>query len=208
MVRSGPETTRTELLYAAALEIAERGYSGASFSSVAARLGLTKGAFAYHFPTKQALAVALMEEFDETFSNAVAHAREDFPSDDLRTALFALREIEAKADAEPVVAAAFILMCDPQPPVEEIHDTFRRWIATFIEFLQNAKASGQVELSVPLEDAADFLVISLLGLTNLSHRTFARSSAKDQMHLRLLFSALGVSNTEALITEVLGVPQP
>src|SRR5699024_6213444 len=126
MVRSGPETTRTELLYAAALEIAERGYSGASFSSVAARLGLTKGAFAYHFPTKQALAVALMEEFDETFSNAVAHAREDFPSDDLRTALFALREIEAKADAEPVVAAAFILMCDPQPPVEEIHDTFRR----------------------------------------------------------------------------------
>src|SRR5699024_8593303 len=81
MVRSGPETTRTELLYAAALEIAERGYSGASFSSVAARLGLTKGAFAYHFPTKQALAVALMEEFDETFSNAVAHAREDFPSD-------------------------------------------------------------------------------------------------------------------------------
>ena len=205
MVRSGPETTRTELLYAAALEIAERGYSGASFSSVAARLGLTKGAFAYHFPTKQALAVALMEEFDETFSNAVAHAREDFPSDDLRTALFALREIEAKADTEPVVAAAFILMCDPQPPVEEIHETFRRWIATFIEFLQNAKASAG-RVTGPLEDAATSSS-SPLGLTNLSHRTFARSSAKDQMH-RLLFSALGVSNTEALITEVLGVPQP
>src|SRR5699024_6668061 len=114
----------------------------------------------------------------------------------------------AKAATEPVVAAAFILMCDPQPPVEEIHETFRRWIATVIEFLQNAKASGQVEVPVPLDDAADFLVLALLRLTSLSHRTRARSSAKDPMRLRLLFSALGVSNTEALITEVLGVPQP
>lgn len=122
MVRVGPETTRAELLYAAALEIAERGYSGASFSAVAARLGLTKGAFAYHFPTKQALAVGLMDEFGKAFTAAVEQARQDFPSDDLRTALRALRTIEVKADSEPVVAAAFILMLDPQPPVEEIHE--------------------------------------------------------------------------------------
>lgn len=67
---------------------------------------------------------------------------------------------------------------------------------------------GQVTLPVPLDDAAEFLVISLLGLTSLSHRTLARSGVKDQMHLRLLFTALGVNNTEELIEDVLGVPQP
>src|SRR5690625_1507038 len=95
MVSSGPDATRAELLYAAALEISERGYSGASFSSVAARLGLTKGAFAYHFPTKRALAVALMEEFARSFADALSQARQRFPDDDLRTALHALRTIRS-----------------------------------------------------------------------------------------------------------------
>lgn len=204
MDRSGPDTTRAELLFAAALEIAERGYSGASFSSVAARLGLTKGAFAYHFPTKRALAVALMEEFGNAFAQAVEHASEHYPGEDLHTALYALRAIEHKADSDPIVAAAFILMLDPQPPVDEIHEKFGWWISTFKRFLSNAVDSGQVDLSVPLDDAAEFLVISLLGLTSLSHRTLARPGEKDRMHLRLLFTALGVKDTEGLITAVLG----
>ncbi len=208
MVRSGPETTRAELLHAAALEIAERGYSGASFSSVAARLGLTKGAFAYHFPTKRALAVGLMEAFGEAFTAAVEQARKDFPNDDLTTLMRATREIEIKADQEPVVGAAFILMLDPQPPVDEIHEKFGWWVNTFKVFVANAEATGQVSLQVPLEDAAEFLVISLLGLSTLSHRTLARSGVKEQMHLRLLLTALGVEDAEGLLSEVIGVPQP
>lgn len=207
MVKEGAEATRADLLYAAALEISDRGYSGASFSSVAARLGLTKGAFAYHFPTKHALAVGLMEEFGAAFAAAVQHARRDFPKNDLWTALKALRTIERKAGTDPVVAAAFILMLDPQPPVEEIHEKFGWWIDTFKEFLANAVEEGQVELPVPLEDAAEFLIISLLGLTSLSQRTLERSGAKDRIHLRLLFTALGVHDVEQLLTDVLSGPR-
>lgn len=202
----GPEATRNELLHAAALEIAERGYSGASFSSVAARLGLTKGAFAYHFPTKQALAVGLMANFGDAFDHAIDDARTAFPEDDLRTALRALRSLELAADTDPMVAAAFTLMCDPKPPVEEIHEKFRLWLVTFERFLKNAEAKKELELTVPLEDAAEFLVISLLGLTYLSHRTLGRSSVKDQMHLRLLFTAIGVLDTDSLLQEALGRP--
>lgn len=209
MEKPGPDTTRAELLLAAALEIAERGYSGASFSSVAARLGLTKGAFAYHFPTKRALAIALMDEFGAAFNQALELARQDYPGDDLHTALHALRAIERKADSDPIVAAAFILMLDPQPPVDEIHEKFGWWVSTFEGFLSNAAESGQVALPVPLVDAAEFLVIALLGLTSLSRRTLGRPGVKDRMHLRLLFTALGVKDTEGLISEVLGSdPRP
>lgn len=204
MAKSNPGSTRSELLHAAAFEIAERGYSGASFSSVAARLGLTKGAFAYHFPTKQALAVALMEEFGNSFTRAVSRARDVFPDDDLRTALRGLGIIENMADTEPVVAAAFILMCDPQPPVEQIREKFVWWVETFSGFIERAAEMGQLELSVPIEEAAEFLVISLLGLTNLSHRMLARSSTKDQLHLQLLLTAIGVKDTAAMVNEVFG----
>lgn len=207
MVRSGSEATRWDLLHAAALEIAERGYSGASFSAVAARLGLTKGAFAYHFPTKQALAVALMENFGNAFTRAIDEAHEDFPSDDLRTALRALRTIEVQAESEPMVAAAFILMCDPQPPVAEIKEKFVWWVRTFKSFLTRGQENGQVHLTVPLDDAAEFLVISLLGHSTLSQRTLARAGAKERMHVRLLFTAIGVTDTEGLLTEVLGEPK-
>jgi len=149
-----------------------------------------------------------MDEFGEAFAVAVEEARSVFPTGDLRTALHALRTIEVKADSDPIVAAAFILMLDPQPPVDEIHENFGRWVETFKVFLSNGEASGQVNLEVPLEDAAEFLVISLLGLTSLSHRTLGRSGVNDQMHLRLLFTGLGVPNTQELITDVLGVPQP
>src|SRR5690625_1045868 len=205
MVSSGPEATRAELLYAAALEISERGYSGASFSSVAARLGLTKGAFAYHFPTKRALAVALMEDFAQAFQDALDQARQRFPNDDLRTALHALRTIEIKGVNDPIVAAAFTLMLDPQPPVDQIHEKFGWWVDTFTDFLKNAQDAGQVQLSVDLDDAAEFLIISLVGLTCLRRRTFGDTGAKDRMHLQLLFRSLGVNGTQEIIGEVLDV---
>src|SRR5690625_1114509 len=196
VVKTGPEATRAELLHAAALEIAERGYSGASFSSVAAPLGLTEGAVAYHFPTKRDLAVALMEEFAKSFASALGEARQLYPGNDLRTALHALRTIEQRADHEPVVGAAFALMLDPQPPVEQIKEKFEWWVEIFEELLANAEASGQLALPVPRKDAAEFLVISLLGLTCVSHRTLARTGEQERRHLRLLLGAVGTTNAE------------
>lgn len=204
MVSQGPETTRMELLYAAALEIGERGYSGASLSSIAARIGVTKGAFAYHFPTKVALAAALMEHFGQVFTEAVIKARLDFPDDDLRTALRALRTLEVKADSEPLVGAAFTLLSDPRPPAEQIHEKFRWWVDTFMHFLANAQTNGQVLLTVPVAEAAEFLVISLLTLINLSHRTLVLAGIKERTHLRLLFTAIGVTDVDLLLTQVLG----
>ncbi|GGS20151.1 TetR family transcriptional regulator [Streptomyces griseoviridis] len=49
----------------AALEvIAERGYRGASLAAVAERVGLTQQGLMHHFPTKEALLVAVLEERD------------------------------------------------------------------------------------------------------------------------------------------------
>ncbi|MFJ1971068.1 TetR/AcrR family transcriptional regulator [Streptomyces sp. NPDC087903] len=59
------EERRAEIVRAALEVIAERGYRGASLASVAERVGLTQQGLLHHFPTKDALLVAVLEERDQ-----------------------------------------------------------------------------------------------------------------------------------------------
>ncbi|MEB8343650.1 TetR/AcrR family transcriptional regulator [Streptomyces endophyticus] len=56
---------RAEILRSALDVIAERGYRGASLAAVAERVGLTQQGLLHHFPTKEALLVAVLEERDQ-----------------------------------------------------------------------------------------------------------------------------------------------
>ncbi len=57
--------------------IAQRGYEGASLREVAERVGVTKAALYYHFPTKAALYDAVLEEDTSAMMALVAAARLD-----------------------------------------------------------------------------------------------------------------------------------
>ena len=54
--------TRAALLAAAAHEFPDRGYAGASVTSILANSTSTKGALYFHFPSKEALAEAVLED--------------------------------------------------------------------------------------------------------------------------------------------------
>ncbi|MEU2924839.1 TetR/AcrR family transcriptional regulator [Streptomyces sp. NPDC007251] len=58
------EERRAEIVGAALEVIAERGYRGASLAAVAERVGLTQQGLLHHFPTKEALLVAVLQERD------------------------------------------------------------------------------------------------------------------------------------------------
>jgi AcrR family transcriptional regulator len=59
------EERRTEIVRAALEVIAERGYRGASLAAVAERVGLTQQGLLHHFPTKDALLVAVLDQRDK-----------------------------------------------------------------------------------------------------------------------------------------------
>ena len=59
--RTRSEERRAEIVRAALEVIAERGYRGASLAAVAERVGLTQQGLLHHFPTKEALLVAVMD---------------------------------------------------------------------------------------------------------------------------------------------------
>ncbi|KOV71131.1 TetR/AcrR family transcriptional regulator [Streptomyces sp. MMG1121] len=74
-VRSGER--RSEIVGAALEVIAERGYRGASLAAVAERVGLTQQGLLHHFPTKDALLVAVLQERDRWDAVPDTHWRVD-----------------------------------------------------------------------------------------------------------------------------------
>src|SRR5512139_3144151 len=56
------DSRRPALLDAAARLFAERGFAGTSMRDIAASVGMLSGSIYYHFPSKQALLMAVHEE--------------------------------------------------------------------------------------------------------------------------------------------------
>jgi len=67
---------RAEIIQAATEVIAERGYRGATLAAVADRVGLTQQGLMHHFPTKEALLVAVLDARDHwDMASAALHGR-------------------------------------------------------------------------------------------------------------------------------------
>ena len=65
------EKTRTRILASALSLFAKKGYDRTTFNDIAARLKLTKGAVYWHFESKEALLMAIVDEMFEAFARQV-----------------------------------------------------------------------------------------------------------------------------------------
>jgi TetR/AcrR family transcriptional repressor of nem operon len=65
------EATRAFLLHTAARVFAERGYTGAALTDLITASGLTKGAFYFYFPSKSALALAVLADQQDRWLHRV-----------------------------------------------------------------------------------------------------------------------------------------
>src|SRR5258708_19773544 len=84
--------TRAFLLQSAAEVFAERGYTETTIAELIARSGLTKGAFYFHFSSKEQLALAVIDEKQRQWVDSVQAAIKDEHGaiDQLRAVAFAL----------------------------------------------------------------------------------------------------------------------
>ncbi|MBE3119463.1 MAG: helix-turn-helix transcriptional regulator, partial [Candidatus Atribacteria bacterium] len=77
MPQQRSEETRARILDAAVRRFAVAGYDAASVDDICAEAGVSKGAFYHHYPSKQAIFLALMQGWLTMIDMGMDAARKD-----------------------------------------------------------------------------------------------------------------------------------
>jgi AcrR family transcriptional regulator len=173
-VSSAPVTpkgaaTRAFLLQVAAEVFAERGYAETTMAELIARSGLTKGAFYFHFSSKEQLALAVLEEKQRQWMDSVLAAVgfEQPAFDQLRTVALALVRMH-RDDPSAFSVARLMRDLARVPGVSDVvRDHMRTWVGLVAGLIGKAQADGDLPASVDADDLAAVLVATTDGLKDL-----------------------------------------
>jgi TetR/AcrR family transcriptional regulator, transcriptional repressor for nem operon len=163
-----PDTTRDRLIAAAARQFAHRPYSAVSLDDILAEAELTKGAMYFHFSSKQALALQIIDDFTEMTRSAVFELV-DRRMSGLET-LIEFVFVRALHDAQYDVARAGGRLLDAlenaTPLPRALWQSRREFVTNLI---QKAAAEGDVIDQQHPEDIADMLVALWVGIRRISN---------------------------------------
>ncbi|GAA3837337.1 ScbR family autoregulator-binding transcription factor [Streptomyces chiangmaiensis] len=161
------ERTRASVLEAAAESFAAKGYPAVTILDVAKLAGLTKGAVYFHFTNKEALALAVAEEFYSRVGRVAETLRgEDCSPLDRamgfvrRSALLFRDDRVVQAGARLQIERPFIESSLPMPYVDAQ--------AALTEFLADAQRAGQLKPSSDPEALARVLLSAFFGAQHMS----------------------------------------
>lgn len=201
---SGPATergeeTRATILELAARDIAEKGVGGWSLNDLIRQSGLTKGAFYFHFRSKDDLVREVYRYQQEKWVARVMQVVATKPRalDRLLAMPRALVEVHRTDPA----ARAFERMCtdlsgDPAFRVD-MRAAMDGWEDTVAQTLREAQAEGDVRDDVDVEAVARISVAGFIGMEELSYALTDGEDLGDRVEefLDLLVRAIATGST-------------
>jgi len=164
------QATRASILQTAAEVFAERGYAETTLSELIARSGLTKGAFYFHFTSKEQLALAVLEEKQRQWLEFVSQRALAKPVaiDQLRAlgpALIKLHREDPSAYSAPRLARDLARMPELAGIVRA---QMRGWIDLVASIISRAQQDGDLPPQLDATALATILVAATDGLKDLS----------------------------------------
>jgi AcrR family transcriptional regulator len=163
------QATRASILQTAAEVFAERGYAETTLSELIARSGLTKGAFYFHFTSKEQLALAVLEGKQRQWLEFVSQRALAKPAaiDQLRAlgpALIKLHREDPSAYSAPRLARDLARMPELAGIVRA---QMRGWI-DLVAGISRAQQDGDLPPQLDATALATILVAATDGLKDLS----------------------------------------
>ena len=160
-------TTRQRLIAAASRQFAHRSYSMVSLDDILAEAELTKGAMYFHFQSKQALAVAIIDDLTEMSRAAVTELLAHKMSG-LET-LIDLLYLLAVQDSQNEVARAGVRLLETLDNTTALPPAlWQLWIEFVTTLIQKAVTEGDVVDHHDPEDIAKMLVALWVGMRRIS----------------------------------------
>ncbi|PWH17090.1 MAG: hypothetical protein DDG60_02915 [Anaerolineae bacterium] len=159
------EETRTHLLEAALRRFASVGYNAASVDDICAAAGVSKGAFYHHFPSKQALFLALLNAWLETIDSGFQAVRQETVPETLRAFTGLLPAIFAAADGHLPMFLEFWLQASRDETVwQATIAPYQRYQQYFTTLIQQGQTEGSLRPELDAPAAAKTIVGLAIGL--------------------------------------------
>lgn len=195
------EDTKAAIADAAAAEFLARGYAGASMSSIADRIGLTKGALTYHFPTKADFAAHFIRVVRAATAQARAFSQAEYGDRPARRLLLHFLVMGAWRRSEPGFAAGMALFADSASPAFEADEVIRDWLDLSVDALSSApEFDGETAV---LEAAEMFLATNLGAAVFGRHVRLNAPGTQPLRFVRLALKAVGVARVDEYADEVI-----
>jgi AcrR family transcriptional regulator len=172
------EATRRQILDAAARSFAEHGFNGNSLNDIVRDSGLTKGAFYFHFPSKEALALAVFRDRQERWIGQTMAAVMEHPRaiDQLEAMLDIGCDIHENDDS----ARAISRLCQEWASQEDLAPHSRSHLTTWFDIttqlIVRAQEEGDVRREVDARVTAETICSAFIGIQEVSA---AMSGLKD-----------------------------
>lgn len=162
--------TRSRILRTAAAVFARSGYDGVSLNDIIDESGLTKGAFYFHFRSKEELAVAVFRERQAELLAGIQKAVR--PEDDALGQLRAMLRARARLlDEDPSLRCFLRIAADLVSrfgPGSEFARSYKVPIRMLTEIVARGQREGVLRPKLDPRAAAETIFAALLGADELS----------------------------------------
>ena len=167
-----PTIRRAELIAVARALFFEKGYEATSVDEIISRAGLSKGAFYYYFPSKEAALEALAEQMAlEAAAETQAIVADETLNGFERLDLFLKHNRRLKVERAPEALALFEALFRPEN-IALYHHVFTRISRVLIPLVADILQQGMDDGSF-LPGDAEAMAEILLGLTTTTHDSVA-----------------------------------
>jgi AcrR family transcriptional regulator len=193
--RASKLDVRLALLKKATELIARSGLGGISLQDVASAVGVTKQSLLYHFESKEALKLAVIDHLLESSNQSLNTLLGELPSRESERLDAILRHINRYLEDEPHAAAVFLrfLLDHDRTAIERIRAGARPWFGFLEDALRLAQGSGGIRKALDPEVAV--LQVGMLVITNFAllpiNWTDQPSTAWKKRRLRELVRSIG-----------------
>ncbi len=173
-------STRQKILESAYREIHRNGFQAASLTPILERTDVTKGALYHHFPNKQTLGFAVLDEvIKDTVLQFWLRPLEEYtdPIDGLKRLISEAGKNISNEDI--LLGCPLNNLCLEMSPINDgfrqrVNQIYELWREAFARALRSGQANGTVSKSIDATDCATFIVASLAGCRSLAKSAQSR----------------------------------